>query len=126
MAEKVTYAIECTTCNEVVKDEDGTPQIYIGQSGRTIHSRMKEHLSGIRRGKLDCPLWKHQLESHDGSKDHTRSSMRTLERFRNNVPKLLHESYQIMEHRKTHKLMNSKAEYSRNKLVRYTVYTENH
>ena len=128
MSEQVTYKIDCITCNSsnTPPDPNNTPQIYIGQSGRSIHARMSDHLKGVKNGKGDCPLYKHQLEKHLGSRDHSNFEMKIIEKFRKNMQRLLNESHNIIKHNTTHKLMNSKSEYSKNKIVRYVVSTEKH
>ena len=84
MTEQVTYKIDCITCisSNNPPDSNNTPQIYIGQSGRSIHSRMSDHLRGVKNGKSDCPLYKHQLEKHQGSRDHSNFEMKIIEKFR--------------------------------------------
>ncbi|EYB86801.1 hypothetical protein Y032_0273g997 [Ancylostoma ceylanicum] len=39
---------------------------YIGETGRTLGVRAKEHMAGKRRGSLP-PLGRHKNESHHGS-----------------------------------------------------------
>ena len=40
---------------------------YIGETGRLLSVRMKEHLAGKRRQSLVTPLGKHRREAHDGN-----------------------------------------------------------
>uniref|UniRef100_A0A7I4Z6L7 Reverse transcriptase domain-containing protein n=1 Tax=Haemonchus contortus TaxID=6289 RepID=A0A7I4Z6L7_HAECO len=51
------YQLQCSAC-------DG---IYIGETGRMLGIRVKEHLAGKRRGSLFTPLGKHRLEVHEGN-----------------------------------------------------------
>ncbi|XGW33958.1 hypothetical protein V3C99_018027 [Haemonchus contortus] len=50
------YQLQCSACGE----------IYIGETGRMLGIRVKEHLAGKRRGSLLTPLGKHRLEDHQG------------------------------------------------------------
>ncbi|XGW07168.1 hypothetical protein V3C99_017015 [Haemonchus contortus] len=51
------YQLQCSAC-------DG---IYIGETGRMLGIRVKEHLAGKRRGSLFTPLGKHRQEVHEGN-----------------------------------------------------------
>ena len=53
----VVYQLTCLECNA----------IYIGETGRTLSIRIKEHMAGLRRGNLRTPLGKHKNEIHNGS-----------------------------------------------------------
>uniref|UniRef100_A0A7I4YDF6 Reverse transcriptase domain-containing protein n=1 Tax=Haemonchus contortus TaxID=6289 RepID=A0A7I4YDF6_HAECO len=50
------YQLQCSACDE----------IYIGETGRMLSIRVKEHLAGKRRGSLLTPLGRHRLEEHQG------------------------------------------------------------
>ncbi|KAK6749479.1 hypothetical protein RB195_001844 [Necator americanus] len=54
---RVIYQIECLTCNA----------IYIGETGRMLNVRIKEHLAGKRRGSSMTPLGSHKNDKHDGN-----------------------------------------------------------
>ncbi|XGW34592.1 hypothetical protein V3C99_018497 [Haemonchus contortus] len=51
------YQLRCSVCGE----------IYIGETGRMLGIRVKEHLAGKRRGSLLTPLGRHRLEGHQGN-----------------------------------------------------------
>ena len=53
----VVYQIECLTCSDT----------YIGETGRTLAVRLKEHLASKRRGNLLTPLGRHKNEVHAGN-----------------------------------------------------------
>ena len=42
------------------------PATYIGETGRTLAVRVKEHLASKRRGSLTAPLGRHKHETHGG------------------------------------------------------------
>ena len=52
----VVYQLECLTCNAT----------YIGETGRALCIRVKEHLASKRKGTLTSPLGRHKLEAHGG------------------------------------------------------------
>ncbi|EYC25300.1 hypothetical protein Y032_0012g1812 [Ancylostoma ceylanicum] len=52
----VIYQLECLTCSET----------YIGETGRVLGVRIKEHLAGKRRSSLVTPLGRHKNQSHHG------------------------------------------------------------
>ena len=53
----VIYQIECRACNST----------YIGETGRDLATRIKEHLAGKRRDMTTTPLGKHKIEEHNGN-----------------------------------------------------------
>ncbi|EYC15092.1 hypothetical protein Y032_0021g380 [Ancylostoma ceylanicum] len=53
----VIYQMECLDCNA----------LYIGETGRALHVRIKEHLASKRRGSLITPLGRHRYEAHCGN-----------------------------------------------------------
>ncbi|KAK6760185.1 hypothetical protein RB195_021614 [Necator americanus] len=53
----VIYQIECLTFNA----------IYIGETGRLLNVRIKEHLAGKRRGSSMTPLGHHKNDKHHGN-----------------------------------------------------------
>ncbi|EYC34420.1 hypothetical protein Y032_0001g404 [Ancylostoma ceylanicum] len=40
---------------------------YIGETGRALNIRIKEHLASKKRRSLTLPLGKHRVEAHDGN-----------------------------------------------------------
>ena len=53
----IVYQIECLSCHVH----------YIGETGRSLSIRLKEHLTGKRKGNLMTPLGKHRSEVHSGN-----------------------------------------------------------
>ena len=51
------YQIECLACNAT----------YIGETGRPLAIRIKEHLAGKRRGNVRTSLGRHLIEEHSGN-----------------------------------------------------------
>ncbi|WKY04401.1 hypothetical protein Q1695_005417 [Nippostrongylus brasiliensis] len=57
MVSGVVYLIKCTVCNGE----------YIGETGRPLGERVKEHLGTLRRCDISEPLGEHRLRCHDGA-----------------------------------------------------------
>ncbi|VDL73681.1 unnamed protein product [Nippostrongylus brasiliensis] len=53
---QVVYLITCQSCKEE----------YVGETGRPLCVRVKEHLDGLRRGTLSTPLGEHKVRRHEG------------------------------------------------------------
>ena len=65
----VVYQLECLTCHD----------LYIGETGRTLSVRIKEHMATKRRGTLASPLGRHKIETHKGSDFDVRCKILALE-----------------------------------------------
>ncbi|VDO23031.1 unnamed protein product [Heligmosomoides polygyrus] len=57
MVSGVVYLITCSQCKEE----------YIGETGRPLWVRMKEHMNGLNKCKHSTPLGEHRLRSHAGA-----------------------------------------------------------
>ncbi|VDP06678.1 unnamed protein product [Heligmosomoides polygyrus] len=57
MVSGVVYLIKCTGCNGE----------YIGETGRPLGERVKEHLGMLRRCDIAGPLGEHRLRCHNGA-----------------------------------------------------------
>ena len=71
------YEITCTTCKEPVKeggegpecsrDPGGQPRYnYIGMTSTSVHCRMLGHLEGQKAKSGSNPLYRHDLDVHNG------------------------------------------------------------
>ncbi|EYC19566.1 hypothetical protein Y032_0024g941 [Ancylostoma ceylanicum] len=65
----VVYELECLTCHV----------LYIGETGRTLSVRIKEHMATKRRGNLASPLGRHKIEAHNGSDFNVKCKILALE-----------------------------------------------
>ncbi|VDO79362.1 unnamed protein product [Heligmosomoides polygyrus] len=54
---RTVYLITCTECKEE----------YVGETGRPLWVRVKEHVDGLNRCKVSTPLGEHRLRSHSGA-----------------------------------------------------------
>ena len=52
----VVYQIECLACNAK----------YIGETGRVLAARLREHLANKRRSSPSTALGRHRTEEHNG------------------------------------------------------------
>ena len=55
--------IRCTTCKE-----QQINAVYHGETGRTLYSRLAEHMKGHQKKQEGNPLHKHDQTEHDGDK----------------------------------------------------------
>ena len=55
MESGVVYLITCQTCGDQ----------YVGETGRPLCVRVKEHLDGLEKSKLSTPLGAHRRQRHD-------------------------------------------------------------
>ena len=57
MRSGVIYLITCKLCGHE----------YIGETGRPLCSRIKEHMDGMRKSKVSTPLGTHRMLQHNGT-----------------------------------------------------------
>ena len=136
MKSGVVYKIECTKCKEDEDDnneddrgveddpnEDNRqqrrrhPRIYMGQTGRSIHSRIQEHQAGVRNDIKNCPLKKHVDLCHNGDRDQAKFETGILHGARTNLSRLILEGEEIQAH-SDQGLLNSKSEFRATKIIR--------
>ncbi|EYC11702.1 hypothetical protein Y032_0050g2055 [Ancylostoma ceylanicum] len=65
----VIYQLECLDCNA----------LYIGETGRALNVRIKEHLASKRRGSLTTPLGRHRINAHCGNDFNVKCTILTCE-----------------------------------------------
>ena len=61
----VIYRIECSICITEVLDSRLTDH-YIGMTRTSVHNRMNGHLKDQKAKKTSCPLYRHDLDKHEG------------------------------------------------------------
>ena len=118
MDANVVYSIRCLSCKEDNIDKMKEIGQYRGQTGRTMHSRMKEHEAGLGAKKMSCPLYRHQLDRH---KDNIpRFEMEKVKKTSSNIERLILEAEVISKDQDDGwKNWNSKSEYGKSKLIRW-------
>ena len=121
------YRITCKLC----PGDQGDPRssgYYLGQSGRTLHARQAEHARGILTSARTCPMVRHAMDKHNSTQltpeDFTMSKLR---RTKDNMTRLLGEGHYIAEAggpsqggSQQGALWNSKGEFGKGKLIRWT------
>ena len=143
------YAISCTECEEpIVTPEGQIPEgrkarwvagrrvsatastfQYYGQSGRSLHCRMKEHTGALRRGDKKSPLVKHDTIHHNGVAREGRYEAEIVSTHRHNLGRLVAEGNLILEATDflgQERVLNSKSEWGRGKMIRLTVMTDSY
>ena len=134
----ICYEIRCTMCDENDKEgptirppqntqarmiggvRRGNRKIYIGNTGKTGHSRMKEHEKKLNRKDKSSCLYKHVVNEHTEGETPV-FKMKTLSTHRTNLQRMIAEGISIERVQKENpdQLLNSKAEWGRTKLVRH-------
>ena len=94
--------------------------VYVGQTGRSIHSRMREHLKGLENRSPSSQMYKHWEEQHKNQQQ-PEFRMEKIISHRGNLPRLFQDGLLIerRENKDPNSLMNIKGEYARNKMVRF-------
>ena len=119
------YMIHCQECNPGIKGQSKPMgakdrSAYLGQTGTTLHKRMRAHLGGLGSGGV---LGKHMEEHHGGADktQHTLFKMKGTKGSRTVLDRLVQEGTCInnVETKHPHWLMNSKSEWGKGKLVRF-------
>ena len=118
------YKISCNRCSEVVKE---SKEMYLGQSGRSLHARQQEHAQGLTNSKITCPLVRHNRDTHTGVqltlKDFTMDKVMST---KDNMTRMIGEGQTISDAEEGGcKLWNSKGEFGKSKLIRWTQQVEN-
>ena len=99
------YQITCEEC----KDKENVKNKYRGQTGRSIHERMREHFDDLEKKKENSPLWQHSIEHHDSRKFPV--TLKILSRcFGKPTRRLITEAVMIDELEEM-EAMNNKGEY---------------
>ena len=89
----------------------------------------KEHLGALGRGDTKSPLYKHDIKNHSGVPREGRYEMDIVSRHKHNLGRLVSEGNLILEATEylgQDKVLNSKSEWGRGKLVRLTVVADSY
>ena len=112
--------------DRVFKKDD--PRLkYLGTTGRTAHNRSREHQEGYTKRKSKNALWKHWSIKHKGEIQipvREAFEMTLLTSHKSNLHRLATEALMIKQSI-PNTLMNSKSEWSKNKLIRQTTTQQN-
>ena len=62
MTSRAVYLYNCITCKN-----DQKQTVYVGTTGRCLHSRSREHKVATEKGNQNNPISKHQILEHSGT-----------------------------------------------------------
>ena len=62
----ILYESECTKCSKQSDKGEGGPNIYVGETARSLHERMTEHWKDAEGGKEESHMVEHVGEAHQG------------------------------------------------------------
>ena len=121
------YEVTCASCqvpidqdlsHKETRDPGGQKKLnYIGMTMCSTHARMKDHLKAQRSKSKHNPMWRHDLECHEG--EHQQYKARILTREKSVFPLSLTEGLYI-ESQYTGTSLNERNERGRGSLVRIT------
>ena len=87
ISQNVVYVIKCRTCNK----------IYIGETGRRLGDRFREHLRSTRQSNTDLPVGRHFASPRHACTDMLVSVIRSG--FRDTQDRRLFEAKMIFKHK---------------------------
>ena len=90
ISHNVVYVITCRTCNK----------IYIGETGRRLGDRFREHLRSTRQTNTDLPVGRHFASPRHACTDMLVSVIRTC--FRDTQDRRRFEARMIFKHKSLH------------------------
>ena len=96
--------------------------IYVGETGRSIFERSKEHWDGARKGDTSNHMVKHQSLEHGGRKP--QFIMKLVKQFRTPLNRQVAEAIRIRRRGGEGAILNSKGEYSRCHIPRLRIEEE--
>ena len=91
---------------------------YIGESGRTLYERSREHLADATSKKASSHIWKHWALCHGSSMTQPPFSFKVLRVHRNCLERQVHEGIRIAAEGD----LNSKSDWRQNQLKRISVH----
>ena len=109
----MVYSAECLLCKQQV-DKGDRPKnnvgIYIGETGRCLAERSKEHLALLMAGSSESFILKHWAEQHIDTPAPPEIRFKVVKNHRDCITRLLHEAILI----ESEGSMNSKTEWRLN------------
>ena len=107
----ISYEIKCSICSNDPNKEEKR-YLYLGCSGRTIHTRSLEHMTAIQNGNSEkSAMAKHYMIHHpEETQSDNLISVRILAQHKYTLNRLIDESLRLEA---GHNLANSKGEWGR-------------
>ena len=122
----ILYENRCTICNKAdqkdgkfLKDGKG---IYVGESSRSMYERAKDHEADRQALSEDSHQVKHWLTEHQELLAPPKFKFKIIQTFQDPLSRQLAEAVRI--DLRGEGVLNSKAEYNRCKVPRFTINTE--
>ena len=112
----MVYSISCQTCQEV----DKKISHYIGETHRTFFDRSIEHLKGLESRTESNALFKHWQIYHKELQEPPDFRFKCLKTFKTSTERQVAEAV-FIENLPCDIIMNSKAEYRHNSLIRHRI-----
>ena len=116
----------CLLCNpggggKVLRlnEKVSTPSVYIGETGRSLYERGREHWQGYREGREGNHILKHHVLHHQGQGE-PKFHLRPLHYHQTALNRQLTEAVKIGRFGEDN-LLNSKGEFNRSHITRLTL-----
>ena len=124
--QNILYETKCLVCNPSEGKEDGVNRkkagrngIYYGESSRSFHERMVEHVRDADKFSSKSHIIKHWMLSHQDLDQRPPFAFKVINKYKDCLSRQIGEAIKI--HHKTDNVLNSKCEYLSNCLTRLTV-----
>ena len=123
----VLYESVCTVCNVEIdnikkKDIRNMNGVYVGETGRSIHERAKEHQQDAQTHKIESHMYKHWKIEHPELEEQPKFKIKIVASFRDALSRQISESVRI--DMRGENVLNSRTEYSRCTIPRLTIDKE--
>ena len=123
----VVYESACKRCNPEVGKKGplktpctDPPSLYVGETGRSLHERSREHWDSYRNGSKDSHILKHHLLHHNGEGE-PEMIFKVVGKYRSALSRQVGEAVKIRRRGGEGSLLNSKGEFNRCKITRLTL-----
>ena len=111
----LVYRIDCMTCKQ-----NGIKAVYVGETHRTFFDRSSEHMKNLESRKESSALYKHWQNKHHNLLEPPEYAHSVVRTFKTSTERQVFEAVSI-DTVECNMIMNSKAEYRHNALVRQTI-----
>ena len=123
----IVYESACKKCNPEVGNKGplknpctNPPSLYVGETGRSLHERSREHWDSYRNGSKDSHILKHHILHHGGIGE-PEMIFKVVGSYRSALSRQVGEAVKIKRRGGEGSLLNSKGEFNRCKITRLTL-----
>ena len=120
----LVYENICQTCNpgaepgkEQAEIRADIPTLYVGETSRSLHERMKEHWGAKKSKKEENHMFIHHQNEHRGEEE-PRFMVRAVKFYKSALSRQLGEAVRIRRRGGQGSILNSKSEYDRCRIPR--------